>query len=83
MLQNKELTQDLKPLNMLERPINLSNLEKSFDEIAKDLFNHYVLCVDEKQYQLTEIEFYCNNYEKEPSKKLDNFAHKYDDNYSN
>ena len=46
---------------MIDLVINDQNdqeVEKSFDRIAKDLFNNYLLNIQGNRYRLTEIEFY-------------------------
>lgn len=58
---------------MLDLTINASKIEKSFDRIAGNLINDYLLIAGEKTYEFTEIEFYYNKYEPQPS--VDNFAH--------
>jgi len=42
-------------------PIFPSNPSASFDQIANDLFNDYIIQVNNNFYRLLEIEFYYNN----------------------
>lgn len=56
---------------MLNLSIDSTNLEQSFDQIAYQLFNEYIISTGKVNYQLTEIEFYYNN----QVNANDNFAH--------
>lgn len=56
---------------MLDLNIDVNALEASFDQIAKQLFQNYILRVGKYRYRLTEVEFYYNN----ATSTLDNFAH--------
>ncbi len=41
--------------------ISSSNPSAYFDQIANDLFNNYIIQVNDNFYRLLEIEFYCND----------------------
>lgn len=56
----------------LNLKINENEINKSFERIANDLFNNYVLIVQGEEYRLTEIEFYYYNKKSHP----DNCAHR-------
>ncbi len=58
---------------MLDLSIDVNALGVSFDQIAKQLLQNYILRVGAYRYQLTEIEFYYNN----AAGTLDNFAHQH------
>ncbi|MCP4441533.1 MAG: hypothetical protein GY810_21705 [Aureispira sp.] len=60
---------------MLNLQIDDSQLDVSFDHIATDLFQNYDLRIGNSYYQLAEIEFYYNKFDKD--KALDNFAHQH------
>lgn len=63
---------------MLNLSIDPSNIEQSFDQIANQLLNEYLLSVGNVHYQLTELEFYYHNKE---ARIEDNFAHTHGDQY--
>lgn len=58
---------------MLDLSIEAIDLETSFDRIAQQLLQNYILRVGAHGYQLTEVEFYYNN----ATRTLDNFAHQH------
>ncbi|BDS14505.1 hypothetical protein [Aureispira anguillae] len=62
---------------MLNLSIDPVNIEASFDQIADQLFNQYLLSIGKKRYQFTEIEFYYNTI----AATKDNFAHQHGEEY--
>ncbi|MFK7798167.1 MAG: hypothetical protein AB8E82_11985 [Aureispira sp.] len=64
---------------MLDLSIDAIDLETSFDRIAQQLLQSYVLRVGTQRYQLTEVEFYYNTI----TGTFDNFAHQHPSHFLN
>lgn len=55
--------------------VSTNNLENDFNAISEKLLNHSILVIDNKEYRITEIEFYWNPNMIDPNAKEDNFAY--------
>lgn len=47
-----------KKLDLIINSVNINNIANSFDRIAKELINDFVLKVNDSEFRFTEIEFY-------------------------
>ncbi len=48
-------------MNLEINSTNLTTIKKSFENIAEQILNYYVLDINEKKYRITNIEFYYYN----------------------